>query len=169
MLQAHLDMVCEKNEGSSHDFSKDPITWVIDGDNLSTGGQTTLGADDGIGVAFAMAVLEDKTLSHPELEILFTVCLLYTSGEINVMLENVPANNYYLQADVYIYTDEETLEMRQVYQSGIIKQGFYVESGEVLEIPEGGRYNGLAVFHALYPETLEEIGQAAMNIVVTAE
>ena len=73
MLQAHLDMVCEKNEGSSHDFSKDPITWVIDGDNLSTGGQTTLGADDGIGVAFAMAVLEDKTLSHPELEILFTV------------------------------------------------------------------------------------------------
>ena len=44
-----------------------------------------------------------------------------------------------------------------------------VFSTEVLEIPEGGRYNGLAVFHALYPETLEEIGQAAMNIVVTAE
>ena len=69
MLQAHLDMVCEKNERSTTIFSKDPITWVIDGDNLSTGGQTTLGADDGIGVAFAMAVLEDKTLSHPELEI----------------------------------------------------------------------------------------------------
>lgn len=73
MLQAHLDMVCEKNEGSSHDFTKDPISWVIDGDILSTGGSTTLGADDGIGVAYAMAVLEDKNLSHPELEVLFTV------------------------------------------------------------------------------------------------
>lgn len=73
MLQAHIDMVCEKNEQSSHDFSKDPISWVIEGDKLSTGGQTTLGADDGIGAAFAMAVLEDKTLAHPELEVLFTV------------------------------------------------------------------------------------------------
>lgn len=73
MLQAHLDMVCEKNSGSSHDFTKDPIKWVIEGDRISTGGETTLGADDGIGVAFAMTVLEDETLSHPDLEVLFTV------------------------------------------------------------------------------------------------
>lgn len=73
MLQAHIDMVCVKNEASSHDFESDPISWVIEGDFLSTGGQTTLGADDGIGVAFAMAVLENRTLSHPELEVLFTV------------------------------------------------------------------------------------------------
>ena len=111
----------------------------------------------------------NRIIDESRLNISMNPTPVIRDGEINVMLENVPANNYYLQADVYIYTDEETLEMRQVYQSGIIKQGFYVESGEVLEIPEGGRYNGLAVFHALYPETLEEIGQAAMNIVVTAE
>lgn len=74
MLQAHLDMVCEKSPDSSHDFATDPIHWVIDGDILSTGGKTTLGADDGIGLAMAMAVLEDDSLAHPLLEVLFTVC-----------------------------------------------------------------------------------------------
>lgn len=74
MLQAHLDMVCEKAEDAVHDFTTDPIRWVVDGDILSTGGKTTLGADDGIGVALAMAVLEDDALPHPALEVLFTVC-----------------------------------------------------------------------------------------------
>lgn len=72
MLQAHLDMVCEKADGITHDFAKDPIRWVIDGDTLSTGGTTTLGGDDGIGVALAMAVLEADGLYHPALEVLFT-------------------------------------------------------------------------------------------------
>lgn len=73
MLQAHIDMVCEKAEGVDHDFSKDPIDWVIEGDLLSTGGKTTLGADNGVGVALAMTVLESADLQHPELEVLFTV------------------------------------------------------------------------------------------------
>jgi len=73
MLQAHMDMVCEKAVGVEHDFARDPVRWVIDGDILSTGGRTTLGADDGIGVALAMAILEDGRLSHPALEVLFTV------------------------------------------------------------------------------------------------
>ena len=73
MLQAHIDMVCEKNDKSAHDFTKDPVSWVIDGDIISTGGQTTLGADDGIGVSYAMAVLEERELEHPALEVLFTV------------------------------------------------------------------------------------------------
>lgn len=72
MLQAHLDMVCEKAEGVEHDFATDPIPWVINGDTLSTGGKTTLGGDDGIGVALAMAVLEANNLKHPALEVLFT-------------------------------------------------------------------------------------------------
>lgn len=67
-------MVCEKSVDSNHNFNTDPIDWVIDGDILSTGGKTTLGADDGIGVAMAMAILEDKSLAHPPLEALFTVC-----------------------------------------------------------------------------------------------
>lgn len=72
MIQAHMDMVCVKAEGVEHDFSKDPIEWVIAGDILSTGGKTSLGADDGIGVAYAMAILEDPQLKHPMLEVLFT-------------------------------------------------------------------------------------------------
>lgn len=67
-----MDMVCEKAPEAEHDFMKDPIHWELDGDILSTGRRTTLGADDGIGVAMAMAVLDDDTLSHPALEVLFT-------------------------------------------------------------------------------------------------
>ena len=73
MFQAHLDMVCEKAEGVDHNFETDPIDWVIEGDTLSTGGKTTLGADDGIGVSLAMAMLEDETLQHPAMEVLFTI------------------------------------------------------------------------------------------------
>lgn len=73
LLQAHMDMVCERAEGVEHDFARDPIAWEIDGDMLSTGGRTTLGADDGIGMALAMAALEDPRLDLPPLEVLFTV------------------------------------------------------------------------------------------------
>lgn len=72
VFQAHMDMVCEKIPTSDHDFKKDPIKWVIDGDWISTGGETTLGADDGIGMALAMALLEDDCV-HPPMEVLFTV------------------------------------------------------------------------------------------------
>ena len=71
-LQAHLDMVCEKNEGTPHDFARDPIDVVRDGDVLRARG-TTLGADNGIGVATALAVLAARDLAHPAIEALFTV------------------------------------------------------------------------------------------------
>lgn len=71
MLQAHTDMVAEKNNATKHDFSKDPIELIQEGNILRANG-TTLGADDGFGVACMMAVLEDKTLSAPRLECLFT-------------------------------------------------------------------------------------------------
>lgn len=70
MLQGHMDMVCEKNEGVDHDFSKDPIKLrVIDGHIYGT--DTTLGADNGIAVAMALSVL-DSDLEHPSLEVLIT-------------------------------------------------------------------------------------------------
>lgn len=72
VLQGHLDMVCEKNEGHPHDFLKDPIDVTLDGDWVHANG-TTLGADNGIGVAAALAVLESKDLAHPPLECLFTI------------------------------------------------------------------------------------------------
>lgn len=71
VLQGHMDMVCEKKDGSDHDFSKDPIELKVDG-NYIIAEDTTLGADNGIAVAMALAVLEDKNLSHPPLELLIT-------------------------------------------------------------------------------------------------
>ncbi len=71
-LQAHADMVCEKNEGTRHDFEKDPIDVYRDGDVLRARG-TTLGADNGIGVAAALAALGDPDLRHGPLEVLVTV------------------------------------------------------------------------------------------------
>ncbi|MCL2357687.1 MAG: M20/M25/M40 family metallo-hydrolase [Defluviitaleaceae bacterium] len=70
ILQAHLDMVCEKNVGKVHDFDRDPIDAYIDGDFVKAHG-TTLGADNGIGVAMCMALL-DADFQHPPLEIVLT-------------------------------------------------------------------------------------------------
>ena len=72
ILQAHMDMVAEKNNDVNHDFMKDPIDTYVDGDWVRARG-TTLGADNGIGVAAAMAVMLDKTLVHGPVEALFTV------------------------------------------------------------------------------------------------
>lgn len=70
MLQGHMDMVCEKNEGVDHDFSKDPIKLRIK-DGCIYASDTTLGADNGIAVAMALSVL-DSDLEHPALEVLIT-------------------------------------------------------------------------------------------------
>ncbi len=71
-LQGHIDMVCEKNRDVEHDFDNDPIQPYIDGEWVKAKG-TTLGADNGIGVAAALAVIEDKTLVNGPLEFLFTL------------------------------------------------------------------------------------------------
>lgn len=71
ILQAHMDMVPQKNNDVEHDFVKDPIQTWIDGEWLKAKG-TTLGADDGLGVAAAMAVLEADDLKHGPLEVLIT-------------------------------------------------------------------------------------------------
>ncbi|MEA2105786.1 MAG: aminoacyl-histidine dipeptidase [Bacteroidota bacterium] len=72
VLQSHIDMVCEANEGTNHDFDKDPIQPVIDGNWVKAKG-TTLGADDGIGVAAQMALLTSTDIEHGPIECLFTV------------------------------------------------------------------------------------------------
>jgi len=71
VLQAHLDMVPQKNNSVKHDFEKDPIKTIVDGEWLRAD-QTTLGADNGIGVASIMAVLESKNLKHGPIVALFT-------------------------------------------------------------------------------------------------
>ena len=72
VLQAHVDMVCEKNNDVQHDFLNDPIETIIEGDWMKAKG-TTLGADNGIGVATALAILADDSIEHGPLECLFTV------------------------------------------------------------------------------------------------
>ncbi len=72
IFQAHMDMVCEKNNDTVFDFEKDAIQAYVDGEWLKAKG-TTLGADDGIGVAIALAILASKTLEHGPIECLFTV------------------------------------------------------------------------------------------------
>ena len=71
IIQGHMDMVCEKEEEVDHDFSKDPIELVLEDDFIKAKG-TTLGADNGIAVAMGLAILEDKSLEHPNLELLVT-------------------------------------------------------------------------------------------------
>lgn len=72
ILQGHVDMVCEKNSGTKHDFDKDPIETYIDGEWIKAKG-TTLGADNGMGVAAALTILASDTIEHGKLECLFTV------------------------------------------------------------------------------------------------
>jgi len=72
ILQSHTDMVCEKNKGTEHDFSRDPIKMKINGDWVEAEG-TTLGSDNGIGVAASLAILHEQDVVHGPLELLFTV------------------------------------------------------------------------------------------------
>ncbi|MDO5017942.1 MAG: beta-Ala-His dipeptidase [Lagierella massiliensis] len=71
ILQGHMDMVCEKVEGSEHDFSKDPLKLKVEDGFLMADG-TTLGADDGIAVAYCLAILDSDEIQHSNLEVLFT-------------------------------------------------------------------------------------------------
>lgn len=78
ILQGHLDMVCEKKPDCDIDFEKDGLRLVVDGDYVCADG-TTLGGDDGIAIAYALAVLSDESLPHPRLEAVFT-----TSEEVGM-------------------------------------------------------------------------------------
>ena len=84
ILQGHMDMVCEKTPESHHDFLKDPIRPVVDGEWLRAEG-TTLGADNGIAIALAMALAEEAAAPHPPLELLFTVEEEVGIGGANVL------------------------------------------------------------------------------------
>lgn len=72
ILQGHMDMVCEKEKGVLIDFEKDGLSLVVDGDYVHADG-TTLGGDDGIAVAYALAILESEDIPHPPLEVIITV------------------------------------------------------------------------------------------------
>ncbi len=98
ILQAHLDMVPQKTADSTHDFETDPIAaYVEDGWVMADG--TTLGADDGIGVALIMALLADDSLVHPPLEALFTTNEEDGFGGINGLAPDALQGHYYINVD----------------------------------------------------------------------
>ena len=98
ILQAHMDMVCEKNSDVVHDFDNDPIETVIDGEWVKAKG-TTLGADNGIGIAAALAVLASKDLAHGKIEALFTVDEETGLTGANLLEENFLTGNILLNLD----------------------------------------------------------------------
>lgn len=99
-IQAHLDMVPQANEGTQHDFTQDPIQPYIDGEWVKAKG-TTLGADNGIGLASCLAVLDSNELAHPQIEALLT--MTEEAGMEGVL--GLRAN--WLQSNIMINTDTE--------------------------------------------------------------
>jgi len=98
VLQAHVDMVCEKNEGTAHDFEKDPIKLEMRGDHLYAKG-TTLGADNGIGVAAGLAVLASKGIKHPQVELLVTIDEETGLTGANMFKGGILTGKYFLNLD----------------------------------------------------------------------
>jgi len=100
VLQAHMDMVPQKNAAVAHDFEKDPIDAFVDGEWVRAN-QTTLGADNGIGVASALAVLQSKDLTHGPVEVLIT------ADEETGMFGAVGLKNGTLKGEVLLNLDSE--------------------------------------------------------------
>lgn len=98
IIQGHLDMVCEKNEGTIHDFDVDPLKLVVNGDVLKAEG-TTLGADNGIAIAYALAVFDSKELPHPALEMVMTTDEeVGLTGALNMTVEDIEGQ-YFINLD----------------------------------------------------------------------
>jgi dipeptidase D len=102
VLQSHIDMVCEKNSDVEHDFDNDPIEPYVDGDWVKAKG-TTLGADNGIGMAAALAVLESNEIEHGPIEALFTL-----DEETGLTGANKLKKGW-LKADILINMDSEEI------------------------------------------------------------
>ncbi len=100
ILQGHTDMVTEKNSDTIHDFKKDPIQLYIDGDFVKARG-TTLGADNGIAVAMALAFLDSNEYKHPNIEALFT------SEEETGMFGALAVNEQLLNGKILLNIDSE--------------------------------------------------------------
>jgi len=129
VLQAHMDMVPQKNSHVPHDFQKDPIDAYIDGEWV-TARETTLGADNGIGLAAAMTVLQSKDLKHPAIEMLVTV------DEETGMFGAFGLQPNFLKGDILINMDSEDEGELYVGCAGGVDGDITFRYKEV-EIPEG--------------------------------
>ena len=129
IIQGHMDMVASKTEDSKHDFLKDPIIPVIDGEYL-TAKDTTLGADNGIAVAMGLALLEDKNYEGPQLE------LLVTTEEETSMAGAINLADDVLEGDYLLNLDSEEEGILTVGSAGGLT--FFVEEKIELEQERDG-------------------------------
>ncbi|MBR2318611.1 MAG: aminoacyl-histidine dipeptidase [Bacteroidaceae bacterium] len=129
ILQGHMDMVCDKRPEVEHDFKKDPIRTYVDGEWLKAQG-TTLGADNGIGVAAAMAVLADKELKHGPVNCLFTI------DEETGLTGAEALTPEFLQGDILVNLDsEDEGEMFIGCAGGVCNYAEFTHSW--VDVPEG--------------------------------
>lgn len=126
MIQGHMDMVCEKNADTEHDFQKDPLKLRLVSDDLMATG-TTLGGDDGIAVAYIMALLSDREAKHPELE------LVITTDEETGMDGAKALDMSGLKASYLINVDSEEEGVVLVSCAGGVRQDCILSINRVLE------------------------------------
>lgn len=140
-IQGHMDMVCVKEEDSDHDFTKDPIELVVDGDYLKAN-KTSLGADDGIAVAYGLAVLDSNEIEHGPLELVITTQEETSMGGVSALDTSKITAKYLLNID----SEEEGeftvgcaggLEVRSTF-----KKEFESPNGEFVEIKISGLTGG---------------------------
>ena len=129
VLQAHMDMVPQKTDESTHNFETDPIETYIDGDWVKAKG-TTLGSDDGMGVAAIMAVMESKDLQHGPLEALITADEESTMYGVNHLAADT------LKGDILLNIDNETMGEFVIGSAGGVNISATMQYKEV--IPEEG-------------------------------
>jgi dipeptidase D len=172
ILQAHLDMVPQKNSGTNHNFETDPIDAFIEGDWVKARG-TTLGSDNGIGAAAAMAVLQDKDMIHGPVEALFTsdeetgmtgangLKPGLLDGDILLNMDSEDEGELYIgcaggvdTVGVFSYTPEEVMPYVTPYKIGItgLKGG---HSGLDIHL---GRGNANKIMNALLMHAAEKYG-----------
>lgn len=160
VLQGHMDMVCVKNEGCLHDFYTEGLELLTDGEWIFANG-TTLGADDGISIAYMMSLLTDESLEHPEL-----ICLITTDEETG-MDGAREINPEKIKADYLINIDSEEegvcwcgcaggqrLEVRLPIEREIV-------TGDILTITLGGLSGGHsgADIHKYIPNAIHVMGR----------
>ncbi|MDD5792745.1 MAG: beta-Ala-His dipeptidase [Erysipelotrichaceae bacterium] len=118
-MQGHMDMVCEKVPGTKHDFTKDPIALRVVDEDWLMGTDTTLGGDDGVAVALMLAILDDDSLPHPELECIFTM------GEEAGCIGSQAFDYSLIKSRKMIGLDGCTEGTSTVLTSGVILGNFY--------------------------------------------
>ena len=131
ILQGHMDMVCEKVEGSDHDFENDPLELYVEDGYVKAKG-TTLGGDDGIAIAYAFALLDSDDIPHPPLEVIVT-----TDEEIGMGGANA-LDMSQIKGNIFLNIDRE--------EEGIILAGCAGGVLETLKIPAAVSYTHLDVY-----------------------